>query len=269
MDELSASPSPFLTEHDALNRRTYHWPIGQVLQPLLSVTTIIDTLHDRALEYVRNKMIASEAVLEMDYWQDMTDEAAISYLAGAANRLREERADKGTRLHELIAQEISGGISEDTEWYDTDESPYLDAAVNFCQHFFLEPIAAGVELKVANPKLRYAGTIDMLCHNKVGQLWCIDWKTGKKIGRAAALQMVALSHTTHYQYRDRSRQFKKPFDIKVVVKLQENGTWRIYRPKIEEPLWRYFQLLIPLAYWDKQMPDTVGELYHSSIGGGG
>ncbi|MCY4128985.1 MAG: hypothetical protein OXG15_07055 [Gammaproteobacteria bacterium] len=250
---------------DALNRRTYDWPLEDQSIPLLSVTTICDTLHDRGLEYVRNKMIATEAVTD-EGWQDLSDESAIQYLAGAANRIREDAADRGTRLHKLIEDQIVHDIKADIEWYEDIESSHVEAAQNFIHHYYLLPEEHGVELPIANLDEKYAGTVDLLCKSRAGQLWCIDWKTGKKIGRSAALQITALSHATHYYYNGRSVPLSQPIDRKVVVKLQDNGDWRAYFPKNEDRLWTYFKHLVVLAYWDKYHTDTVGELFHPSVG---
>lgn len=82
-------------------------------------------------------------------------------------------ASRGTAVHEAVALELQDRL----DWDSLDEHtrPYVERAARFIQMLEIEPLA--VEFQWASKVYRYAGTVDLFCRSRLGDL-ILDWKAG-------------------------------------------------------------------------------------------
>ena len=251
---------------DSSGRRVYVWP-GHP-DPLISVTTVVSAMHDYGLDYVRRNVIAKAAV-EDNSWHELSDEDAVRFLSGAADRNANEAAAEGQAIHVNIARQFTrkeAAVDVEDKWWESGSSDHVDAAIDFLYYHNLDGCVHAVELPVANFQLGYAGTADFVATGPDGKLWLIDWKTGAHIKRQAALQLVGLSKCTHYWHEGKTHRFSQPIHHKLIAKLGHRQ-WRKYRLLGHDPkAWSIFQNLIPVGKYDLEEANTVGNLFEPSSG---
>lgn len=148
-DALLLNAPAVPTRHDLKNGRWYE--SGGVWKP--SVTTILSTL-SKGIGY--DKWLGNSASYE----------AAVEY--------RDKAADRGSRLHTLIAQLIMGGTI-DISLLPENEIKVLLGFREFWVAF--QPIPLAVECPLFHPDLPVAGTVDLICRID-DKNYIIDFKTG-------------------------------------------------------------------------------------------
>lgn len=103
---------------------------------------------------------------------------------------RDEAAERGKAAHKLIQQYARGDEVEPTEELEG----YFRAYEQFTADW--QPREVLIEAPVFSLEYRYAGTLDVVADLADGKRWLLDWKTGKAIYPAVALQLAA------YRYAD-------------------------------------------------------------------
>jgi hypothetical protein len=118
----------------------------------------------------------------------------------------------------------------------------------------VKPQTIDTELTVVNPELGYAGTLDLLAvvdlQDGTGpQLAVGDYKTGKRIYPAVALQLAALANATHVLRADGSLiEFPAPRrDLGFAVQIRPRS-WHAYPVQIDVA-WRAFKALAIASRW--------------------
>lgn len=139
-------------------------------------------------------------------------------LKGEVTVARDKASDLGSRVHALAEAHVLGTVVAPENGDDIAQT-YLDQYLKFIEHWDidLEHDVEAVEITVANPRLGYAGTLDLLVRLPIDgfipgkpvkptpdgekALWLIDLKTSET--RAAtsvygeyALQLAALRHAS-------------------------------------------------------------------------
>lgn len=119
-----------------------------------------------------------------------------------AEEIKATAGDKGSKVHQAINALVKGGtvlISDCFENPRTNQPEELSPKEYFAVMTFYEwfektrPEVLAAEYTVVNERLRYAGTVDLLC--RIGQsFWMIDFKTSRHIWPSMELQLSAYKH---------------------------------------------------------------------------
>lgn len=105
-----------------------------------------------------------------------------------SDRIGNEAAEKGTRVHKRLEQILKGKEFKTTP---KELKPYIDAFYNWMEEY--DPIDIIPEKFVFSKKYGYAGTADMICIIR-GEIWLIDFKTSKAIYDEYGLQVRAYGY---------------------------------------------------------------------------
>ena len=173
---MSKIQTPSITPFQTANGRYYRTPAGH----LPSVTTVLE------------KTASQEDQERLRKWRHKlnqfhgTDSAAI---------LGTEAKSRGTRLHEAIAQYLTGEFPK----LDEEIAPYWEQA---------KPIVKALtnprhcEQRVYHPEYRYAGTLDLVADWQ-GRPTVIDWKTSYRMKKLSWLkdhQLQCAAYSKAYQW---------------------------------------------------------------------
>lgn len=143
--------------------------IGKLVEPwedgYYSVTTILAIKHNPWLWHWKMKLGKEES-----------------------DRIGNEAAEKGTRVHKRLEQILKGREFKTTP---KELKPYIDAFNNWMEEY--QPTLIQTERFVYSDKYKYAGTADMLCRIN-GENWLIDFKTSKAIYDEYGLQVRAYGY---------------------------------------------------------------------------
>jgi len=124
-------------------------------------------------------------------------------------------AERGTMVHELIAEHIDGGFP----LVDESIRGYFDAAMAFLEN--VEEVGVYEERMISEVH-QYTGQIDLVCRMRGDTRWTLpDWKTSALISKSWPLQISAYAHLV--------RASNHPFDIgrTMAVQLRKDGTFKI------------------------------------------
>jgi hypothetical protein len=132
----------------------------------------------------------------LDHWDELAG-------LGSAERLRrmerarfqtlKEASARGTDIHALVER------IQDGEEVDVPEPllGHVDAYLQFAKDW--EPEELLVEAVLINRTSRYMGTADLFARLNDGNLWLLDWKTGKSgVWPEVALQLAAYRYAETY-----------------------------------------------------------------------
>lgn len=169
------------------------------LTPLPSVTNILSVLAKNLTGW------AGEHAIRAGYqngWPTDVEEAVEKY-KWAANKVRDQRADAGTRAH-TIAERLTQDLPLPSDISEEDEA-YADAYLAFWKDH--SPRVFHVEATVMDPYIGYAGTADLFAEID-GEVVVADYKTRgtrdeKKIAKYGVLydenklQLAALAHAPY------------------------------------------------------------------------
>jgi hypothetical protein len=176
-------------------RRTYGTGHGYKVngRKFPGVTTIIrEQTSKGGLNKWYGDMAAAYAV---DHWAELAEmkvSERIKAIAGAANEDRDSAARKGTQVHRLAEQLALGWEPEVPE----ELAGHVAAYRLFLDRYRPDPIAS--ELVIANRRVRYCGTADLVTH-LLGQVWLLEIKTARSgIFRESALQACAYQHAESF-----------------------------------------------------------------------
>ena len=180
--------------------------IPDTITPLPSVTNVLSILAKNltgwAGEHAIRSLYASGQI-------PLDVEAAVESHKWAANKVRDQRADAGTRAH-TIADRLTQGLPLPSDLSDEDEA-YADAYLAFWADH--DPTPLHVEATVMHPDVGYAGTADLFAEIG-GSVVVLDYKTRgappdpakrSKYGvlyDENRMQLAALAHATHIAVED-------------------------------------------------------------------
>lgn len=105
-----------------------------------------------------------------------------------SEKVANEAADKGTRVHRRLEKILTGQEFKTTP---KELKPYIDAFNSWFVEYQPEIIHA--ELFVSSDRYGYAGTVDLVCFID-GEVWIVDFKTSKAIYDEYGLQVRAYGY---------------------------------------------------------------------------
>lgn len=163
-----AAAKPPVTGPERIPRRSqgfYRDPTAPA-EKYRSVTTILEQgVPKDGLPYWAAQTVAASAIQNLPYLvtasrQPGSRTEAQQWLSKAATRQKDERADIGTAVHRLVEAHVLGQPVPDDLLADDDMAPYLEQFLRCVDDWQVTFEAS--EMVVANPQLRYAGTLDYL-----------------------------------------------------------------------------------------------------------
>eukprot|EP00758_Cryptobia_borreli_P002544 Tbor_TRINITY_DN3109_c0_g1::TRINITY_DN3109_c0_g1_i1::g.14716::m.14716 len=166
------------------DQAAHAYAISGGVGPCKSVSAVLDRLFPFDSDYI-SKLVADK--------QGTTPESVIKGWS--------TRAALGSNVHAFIEQKILNEALPFRTDLNGEEHLYYPAANEAAEHVLklYEPIA--VELMIASPRYKLAGTIDFLGRNrKTGAIFVGDWKTAGTLGnewRLASFQTPALPPVAH------------------------------------------------------------------------
>lgn len=159
-----------------------------------SVTTIIGNATPKpALIYWAAREAANWAATHVDLLPAIGEDDWIGQASKAHERARNKAAVRGTDVHR-DAQQLVRGEPVDVP----DERRDITAqAVDFMDAWGVHEIAA--ERPAYNIQWKYGGTFDLIARLNDGQVWMLDWKTGKGPWTEQTLQLAAYAKCDAYR----------------------------------------------------------------------
>jgi hypothetical protein len=118
------------------------------------------------------------------------EEAVVRFLAAAADKLRDDAGDRGTRVHAALEAIVTRQPYEMTE----DIGPFVEGARKWLND--RRPRIVAAEFMVISETQRYGATGDLACVLD-DELWILDWKTSKGVYETTALQLAAIARADH------------------------------------------------------------------------
>jgi hypothetical protein len=215
------------------------------------VTTIIGaTLPKPALIDWAGKTTAAYAV---DYWDELTELAPskrLDRLNGARFEQRDTAARRGTEVHALAERLVAGHEVDVPDELDGHVRQYVDFLNTF------EPAPVLVEFVVANRKVGYCGTVDLVADMR-GERWLLDLKTARSgIFGETALQLCAYSRAETYLDGDGNEQPMDALGITRVGAIHVTGDgWELRPVDVDDRVWDCFRHLA----WLARRVDEIGE----------
>jgi hypothetical protein len=250
---------------------------------LRSVTTIINggvpkealifwaanTCTDSAIEALPRLVAASMDPVKLGELRD--------WITRAHTRKKDERADVGTAVHDIIESLVLGVPIPPDVLADESLQPYLEHFLTFVDEWQIEFTAS--EMVVANPDDLYAGTLDYMLRAPLlvaalreqgyvvpdGVDLMGDTKTGGTLDKRtsaghvhgvypeAGLQMSAYRKAKVCWLRDGSREpMPKTAEVGVVLHLQPNG-YRIYPALCGDEIYEYFRYAQVIDEWTSKV----------------
>ena len=211
----------------------YQWNGGP---EMTGVTTHIGVLNKPGVVDWMKKLTAETAVdkrLLIPEWIETGGrEGAIALLAGAADKVRNDAGDLGTRVHALLEAVARGQDVTLTP----EEEPFVAAFRAWCAERNPEFIAT--EFMVYSEKHEYGGTADVLLKLD-GETWLVDYKTSGGVYPETALQLVALGRADWAGAPGNPRKFRIPKSRYGILHVRPEGV-TLYEAHITDEEWEVF-----------------------------
>jgi len=172
---------PKYATQDKNGRRLYRDPLTDKRVP--SVTTVMGMKAKPLLVPWAAKMAAEFAV---ENWEELTSisrEERIARIKSAHTRRSKDAADLGDSIH-IYAEAFMKG--EELPAYPAEAFDSIANLIDWIETTKVELIAAEVSVWS-----NYAGTFDLLARID-GEVWLLDWKTGKGVYDEVGMQLAAL-----------------------------------------------------------------------------
>ena len=161
---------------------------------LPSVTTVLDGIRNVGLErwrasYVQRGLLnIQDQVLSID---------AISNVLSGPDRVAQEAAELGSRVHSAIDSYLSGGSFSCADSEDPLLSGAMAAFMKWRSHpRFKDWVYLESETAVynADPEFAFAGTVDAIFQDPDSDLWSVDWKTSGGLYQSMLAQVSAYAY---------------------------------------------------------------------------
>jgi hypothetical protein len=258
-------------------------------QRLRSVTTIINggvpkeqlifwaanTCTDAAIQALPQLVAASRSSEKLAELRD--------WIRRAHTRKKDERADIGTAVHNIIEAHVLGLPIPPELLANEEMAPYLENFLTFVEEWQVEFTAS--EMVVAHPEHLYAGTLDYMLQSPplVAALRDLgydvpddvdlmgDTKTGGTLDKLtsaghvhgvypeAGLQMSAYRKATVCWLRDGRRvPMPKTAEVGVVLHLQANG-YRVYPALCGDDIYEYFRYAQVIDEWTSKVSSAKAD----------
>ena len=158
------------------------------------VTTVLDGIRNVGLERWRASYIQKELLKLQD--QVLSIEMASNVLSGP-DRVAQEAAELGSRVHSAIDSYLSGGRFSSAD----SEDPLLSGAMAAFMKWRSHPrfkdwayLESETAVYNADPEFAFAGTVDAIFRAPDGDLFCVDWKTSGGLYQSMFAQVSAYAY---------------------------------------------------------------------------
>ncbi|MEV4179888.1 hypothetical protein AB0J28_00395 [Streptosporangium canum] len=243
---------------------------------LRRVTTILEKgVPKPALPYWAGNVVAETAMEHLPKLvrasrrpQDAAD--VYDWLRRAHTRKKDERADIGGAVHNIIEAHVLGTPTPQELLDDPEMRPYLENFLDFVDRY--EVTFEASEMVVGSYTHGYAGTLDFILRSPYihdGRPCLGDTKTGgeldvrlqdgtlKGVYPEAGMQMSAYRHAEVCWLRDGTRRpMPQTHDYGVVLHLRPEG-YRVYPALCGEAVFAKFLHAIQVADWAAELSQTV------------
>lgn len=276
MSPRRATPKPEPVGEDRIPKPSQGWYRDPVTgTKLRRVTTILDQgCSKEPLVFWAAKFTAQTAIdnlpqLIASSRTRAEREESYDWLRKAHVRRKDERADIGTAVHQLIESHILGTPLPDELLDDPEMAPYLENFLRFVAEWQI--VFEASEMVVGNYEDGYAGTLDYLYRSRaISRLLGIaedtlfegDTKTGgeldvKGVYAEAALQMSAYRRAKVCWLRD-GTQIPMPavHSTGIVLHLRPEG-YRVIPVNCGDEVFAAFQHVQKVAEWTSGLSKTV------------
>ncbi|QDF14202.1 exonuclease [Microbacterium phage IAmGroot] len=234
--------------------RFYVEPTTGVKYP--GVTSILKNLDKSFLQFWSAKMVAEEAVNNLDVLQDFmrrSPEAAIDMLKRAPQRNTKAAADMGSAAHDIF-ERMAAGESINPRYLHDDLQPFARHYAEFLD--VCQPEFVAMEETVWSDEHQYAGSFDALAKID-GQLIWLDNKTTRSgIHEEVGLQLSAYRYAKHLLRPDGTRVPNKPGDGAAVLHIRPEG-WHLTPVRADEQMFELFLNLRAVFEWDELKKTVV------------
>jgi hypothetical protein len=133
-----------------------------------------------------------------------------------------EAQEKGKAIHAMAEQFFNGNLPASVEKY---LQPYYNALVRWSEKY--KPSKTLTEYYLVSNRHGYAGTADLICRLKDGNLWIIDLKTGGK-SIDHGLQLAAY----RYAYQEMTGVRAKTACLYLTDKTKRGWSWKEYKEPV-------------------------------------
>lgn len=175
---------PKYATQDKNGRRLYRDPLNPKKR-VPSVTTVMGMKAKPLLVNWAAKCSAEYAIENWEMLSGLSPAERLTLIKGAHNRKRDDAADLGDKVH-LFAE----AYLKDEPMPAYPEEAKASVANLLAWIDLIEPRLIAAEVSVISD-LGYAGTFDLLAEID-GEIWLLDWKTGKGVYDEVGMQLAAL-----------------------------------------------------------------------------
>lgn len=197
--------------------------VGEDKDPYPSVS-VIKGAYPKFLNDWVAKEVAGYAVDTKQAWANLDRDGAIELISGAARRVRDRSAKRGSDVHDII-ERLAQKRPIDIRLATDDVRPYIPAIQQMVSDMRLKPEV--LEAVIFNRHLGYGGTFDFIGGTVNGRA-LLDWKTRKKFNpydeEAGQVAAYAGGQYMIIEENGRPRRMKMPeVDYLGVVILTPDG----------------------------------------------
>ena len=161
---------------------------------LPSVTTVLDGIRNLGLERWRASYVQRGLLNIQDQVLSIDD---ISNVLSGPDRVAQEAAKLGSRVHAAIDEYLSGGSFSCSDSEDPLLSGAMAAFMKWRSHpRFKDWVYLESETAVynADPEFAFAGTVDAIFQDPDSDLWIVDWKTSGGLYQSMFAQVSAYAY---------------------------------------------------------------------------
>ena len=210
------------------------------------------------------RLAAEYAVDHTATWQACeTRTDAVKLISAAADRARNDAAQRGTDVHDFAHQMAQGiEVTPSAVAWSAADPGYVAALQRFVGEW--SPQFVATETTVFSDEHGYAGTFDAMAVLPAlsDQAFILDYKTGSVFGDQA-LQLAAYRHAEYGVVEGTLEPYERlelpPVAGGAIVKLSEDGTYQLIPMNCGQETFQTFVSMIPLARFAKRLDTLIGQ----------
>lgn len=221
-------------------------------KPIPTSTGISGMLDKPGLPWGAAGETALFAIHHQDEWIGLDPEAAYERLRKHHRGVWNDKANRGTRVHDLAMEWANGREVECPE----DCTPYLDALERF--YGDVDPIWVAVERNILSltPGLEYGGKFDYIRSTSDG-LALGDLKTGRRYPIETTMQVASYANAQHLATYDKNKLVAldpmPKIDACEVLYLHDDGTFELLPLPVTPAVFENFLALRGVWSWQREM----------------
>ena len=257
-----AQPDLRITNSDGRGSSYAHPHTGERVPSVTTISTLIDK--SSFLTPWGASTAAQWAANHMDELQSIRDpDVIMAAIKEGSEKIRHAGRDLGSLVHDTLEEIVKGAKVE----IDPKVKHHIDGWLEFMEHYVEEILF--VEMTVWSHRYKYAGTFDVICRFKTGEVVLVDYKTGAKVYDDAALQLNALARADVLITTAGERPMPKIDQLGVLHlpapimtpggKESIRGKWSYREVPMREVEWETFLHLRAVYDWDHiYSKDAIG-----------